>query len=100
MPSSRPVSRCGQARSGTLGELSPKPHPWLYAEVAAWASASRSRSGIGWWASRTAARACCAIRLAGFAAIGIGGGNIDESGAGPLCTARCDTLEDALGILL
>ena len=47
-----------QGEAGTLGELSPKPHPWLYAEAC--------RVGLGhpvrgratrWSASRTAARA-------------------------------------------
>jgi len=85
---------------GTLGELSPKPHPWLYAEV------SRVGLGIPFDARHSvvgiedSGAGVCSIRLAGFAAIGMAGGNIEESGAGPLCTARCDTLEDALGILV
>jgi len=85
---------------GTLGELSPKPHPWLYAEV------SRVGLGIPFEARHTvvgledSGAGVCAIRLAGFAAIGIGGGNIDESGAGPLCTAHCESLEEALPLLV
>jgi len=71
---------------GTLGELSPKPHPWLYAETA--------RIGLGIdFADRhsvvgieDSAAGICSLRLAGFAALGISGGNIEESGTLSLCT--------------
>jgi beta-phosphoglucomutase-like phosphatase (HAD superfamily) len=85
---------------GTLGELSPKPHPWLYAEVArvglGISLEERSRvigiedSGAG----------VCAIRLAGFSAIGLAGGNIVESGTRALCSSYCSDLAEALSIIL
>ena len=81
---------------GTLGELSPKPHPWLYAEVC------RVGLGIPFEARHRvvgiedSGAGVCAIRLAGFAAIGVAGGNIVESGTRPLCEAWCDTLDQAL----
>ena len=61
---------------GTLGELSPKPHPWLYAEVC--------RVGLGIpfedrhhvIGIEDSGAGVCAVRLAGFAAIGMAGGNI------------------------
>jgi beta-phosphoglucomutase-like phosphatase (HAD superfamily) len=70
---------------GTLGELSPKPHPWLYAEAA--------RVGLGIpFEERNqvigiedSGAGVVSIRLAGFAAFGLGGGNIEESGVRPLC---------------
>ncbi len=75
--------RAGQP--GTLGELSPKPHPWLYAEAArvglGIATGNRRRvvgiedSGAG----------ICSIRLAGFTPLGIAGGNIEQSGTRGLC---------------
>ena len=86
----------GGGQPGTLGELSPKPHPWLYAEIA------RVGLGIPFSArSRVIAiedsgAGVCAIRLAGFAAIGLAGGNILESGTRTLCSAYCQTLADAL----
>jgi len=40
------------------------------------------------------------IRLAGFAAIGVAGGNIEKSGTRPLLFASCQTLADALPIIL
>ena len=71
---------------GTLGELSPKPHPWLYAETA--------RVGLGVpFAERhqvvgieDSGAGICSILLAGFAPIGIGGGNIIDSGTQGLCS--------------
>ena len=85
---------------GTLGELEPKPHPWLYAETAriglGLTSAKRNRvvgmedSGSG----------VVSIRLAGFGAIGVGGGNIEKSGTRPLLFASCNTLTDALPVII
>ena len=84
---------------GTLGELSPKPHPWLYAEV--------SRVGLGIpFESRNSVvgledsgAGVCAIRLAGFPTIGMSGGNIIESGTRPLCAAYCESFDEVLRIL-
>jgi len=81
---------------GTLGELSPKPHPWLYAEVA--------RVGLGIpFEERNSVvgiedsgAGVCSIRLAGFPTIGIGGGNIESSGTKALCNEYCDTFEEIL----
>jgi beta-phosphoglucomutase-like phosphatase (HAD superfamily) len=84
---------------GTLGELSPKPHPWLYAEVC------RVGLGIPFEARNSvvgledSGAGVCAIRLAGFPTIGMGGGNIIESGTRPLCAAYCESFEEVLGIL-
>ena len=72
---------------GTLGELEPKPHPWLYAETA--------RVGLGMEPSRRhrvigmedSGAGVVAIRLAGFAAIGLAGGNLVASGVRPLLNA-------------
>ncbi len=87
-------------QTGTLGELSPKPHPWLYAETA--------RVGLGVEPSRRhkvigledSCAGVIALRLAGFAAIGIGGGNIAAGGVRPLLHAECPTLADALPFVL
>jgi beta-phosphoglucomutase-like phosphatase (HAD superfamily) len=84
---------------GTLGELSPKPHPWLYAEIC--------RVGLGIpFTDRhrvigveDSGAGVCAVRLAGFATIGMAGGNIQESGARPLCQHYCETFEEVLGII-
>ena len=84
---------------GTLGELSPKPHPWLYAEVA--------RVGLGLDFSQRhhvvgiedSGAGIASIRLAGFSAIGIKDGNIIESGTRGLCNHYCDSFENIIEIL-
>jgi beta-phosphoglucomutase-like phosphatase (HAD superfamily) len=86
----------GRGRAGTLGELSPKPHPWLYAEAA--------RVGLGLGDGDRArvvgledsGAGICAVRLAGFTPIGMSGGNIAESGVTALCHASCDTFVQVL----
>jgi beta-phosphoglucomutase len=89
-----------QGEVGTLGELSPKPHPWLYAEVA--------RVGLGIPFEERArvvgiedsGAGVCAIRLAGFSVIGLAGGNIVESGTRSLCNFYCGDLAEALSVIL
>ena len=81
---------------GTLGELSPKPHPWLYAETA------RVGLGIPFEARNQvigiedSSAGVVSIRLAGFAAFGLGGGNIEDSGVRPLCHTYCNNFEEIL----
>lgn len=90
--------RGGQA--GTLGELSPKPHPWLYAEVA--------RVGLGLSGDRLnevvgiedSGAGICSIRLAGFSPIGISGGNIEASGTLGLCSHYCETFPEIGSLIL
>ena len=84
---------------GTLGELSPKPHPWLYAETC--------RVGLGIpFEERNhvvgiedSAAGICAIRLAGFPAIGFAGGNIIEGGTRELCLHYCENLGQVLEVI-
>jgi beta-phosphoglucomutase len=85
--------------AGTLGELSPKPHPWLYAETA--------RVGLGIdFADRhsvvgieDSGAGICSLRLAGFAALGLAGGNIEESGTRELCQGYFQSFEEILAFL-
>ncbi|MCB2154362.1 HAD family phosphatase [bacterium] len=84
---------------GTLGELSPKPHPWLYAEVC--------RVGLGIPFEDRArvigiedsGAGVCSILLAGFAPIGIADGNINESGTRELCRDFCEDFEEILALI-
>ncbi len=90
----------GRGRVGTLGELAPKPHPWLYAEAA--------RIGLGIPFERRhqvvgledSGAGIVSVRLAGFAAIGLAGGNIEESGTEALCHRCCADLEEVLRMIL
>lgn len=86
--------------AGTLGELEPKPHPWLYAEAA--------RVGLGIPPERRhrvvgledSAAGVISLRLAGFAAIGVDGGNIAAGGARPFLHARAADLREALPLVM
>ena len=85
--------------AGTLGELSPKPHPWLYSETAVVGlgvpfSARHHVLGI-----EDSGAGVCSVRLAGYTTIGIGGGNIIESGTRPLCCHYEETFDDILKII-
>ena len=98
------IITAGQAlrkgQTGTLGELAPKPHPWLYAETA--------RVGLGIPFERRhkvlgiedSSAGVVSIKLAGFSCVGIAGGNIDQSGIGDLCDYRIDKLSQMLEIII
>jgi beta-phosphoglucomutase-like phosphatase (HAD superfamily) len=84
---------------GTLGELSPKPHPWLYAEVC--------RVGLGIDTEQNghvlgiedSGAGVCSLRLAGFPIAGFAGGNIKQSGMLGLCNYFCSDFEQVLEII-
>jgi beta-phosphoglucomutase-like phosphatase (HAD superfamily) len=90
----------GHGEPGTLGELSPKPHPWLYAEA--------MRVGLGLAADQRhtvagledSGAGVCSVRLAGVMPIGVGGGNIDQSGTRFLCGGLVPSLLDTLPLLV
>jgi beta-phosphoglucomutase len=89
-----------KGQAGTLGELSPKPHPWLYAEAARvglGVSPDQRQKVIG---LEDSAAGVLSIRLAGFATIGVSGGNIMQSGAQPLLRQYVDRLAEALPLIL
>jgi beta-phosphoglucomutase-like phosphatase (HAD superfamily) len=84
---------------GTLGELSSKPHPWLYTEIA--------RVGLGIPFEQRgrvigvedSGAGVCAIRLAGFAPLGLAGGTIDASGTRALCSQYFTRFQDLFNYL-
>ncbi len=85
--------------AGTLGELSAKPHPWLYGEVA--------RVGLGFAENEAgqvvgiedSGAGVCSVRLAGFPVIGIKDGNIKESGTLGLCDHFCNNFDEILKLI-
>lgn len=90
----------GKGNPGTLGELVLKPHPWLYAET------GRIGLGIPYKQRKhvigleDSSAGVVSLRLAGYSVIGIGGGNIIESGVKGLCSRYCETLTETLKELL
>jgi beta-phosphoglucomutase len=84
---------------GTLGELSPKPHPWLYAEafrVGLGIEFEDRNSIIG---IEDSGAGVCSVRLAGIPTIGLAGGNIIESGCRFLCNYYCQDFREILNII-
>jgi beta-phosphoglucomutase-like phosphatase (HAD superfamily) len=84
---------------GTLGELTPKPHPWLYAE------ACRIGLGIPFdqrqrvFGLDDSSAGVCAIRLAGFVTVGMAGGNIRTAGAQALCHYICHDFGEVMQVI-
>lgn len=98
------IITAGQAlrpgQTGTLGELEPKPHPWLYAETARVGlnmPFERRHKVIG---VEDSGAGVVSIKLAGFSCIGVDGGNIDGAGVGELCDYRVGGLMEILDIIL
>jgi len=88
-----------KGQTGTLGELEPKPHPWLYAETARVGLGIDFADRAGVVGMEDSGAGVASVRLAGFACIGLNGGNIEQSGTKGLCSSFCDTLEEALDVI-
>ena len=81
---------------GTLGELSPKPHPWLYAEagcVGLGIPFDERNQVIG---IEDSGAGVCSLKLAGYPTIGIDGGNIEKSGTKFLCNGFVSSFDEVL----
>ena len=85
---------------GTLGELSPKPHPWLYAETCCVGLGIPFEERNSVVAIEDSGAGVCSARLAGYATIGLGGGNIISSGTIDFCQHYEETLEGIAKIIL
>ncbi len=98
------IITAGQAlrrgQPGTLGELEPKPHPWLYAEAAAVGLGIPFEERHKVIGIEDSSAGVVSIRLAGFSCIGLSGGNIEKAGISELCNYRADKLEESLDIIL
>ncbi len=81
---------------GTLGELSPKPHPWLYAETCAVGLNIPFKERNSVVGIEDSGAGVCSIRLAGYPTIGISGGNIVSSGTKALCDCYADNFAEIL----
>ncbi len=74
-----------KGQTGTLGEIEAKPHPWLYAETAVALGVKDKSRVVG---IEDSAAGVMAIRLAGYAAFGVAGGNLGQSGVTPFLYDR------------
>jgi len=77
---------------GTLGELEPKPHPWLYAE--ALHGLNIPKDGV--IGIEDSGAGILSLIAAQIPAIGIGGGNIELGGEKPLCSLFFNDLGEVL----
>lgn len=81
---------------GTLGELSPKPHPWLYAETGAVGLGIAEADRCHVLGIEDSGAGVCSVRLAGYVTIGFDGGNINGSGTRALCNEYFDNFDQIL----
>ena len=87
----------GKGRTGTLGELEVKPHPWLYAEACrVGLDVSENDHVIG---IEDSGAGVCAVRLAGYYTIGMAAGNITESGTMGMCHKYCRDFSEILSFI-
>lgn len=89
----------GKGRSGTMGELEAKPHPWLYAETANVGLGIPFEQRGQIIGIEDSGAGVSSIRLAGYFTVGIGGGNIKKSGTLGMCNAYCETFTEILKLL-
>lgn len=88
-----------KGEAGTLGELSPKPHPWLYSETARIGLGIETKDRHRIIGIEDSGAGVCSIRLGGYSCIGFAGGNILESGTKSLCTHYCSSFEEILALI-
>lgn len=89
-----------RTQTGTIGELAPKPHPWLYSETAkvGLGIAGEEKGSVLGFEDSSAG--VVSIRLAGFQAVGVAGGNIASGGVQSLCMETVSELCDSLPLIL
>lgn len=86
--------RLKKGAAGTLGELEPKPHPWLYAEtynVGLGVLYKNRNEVIG---IEDSSAGVYSVRLSNVYTIGINGGNIIQSGTRSLCNGFYNSFDE------
>ncbi|MEG2949071.1 MAG: HAD family phosphatase [Clostridia bacterium] len=89
-----------KGQTGTMGELEPKPHPWLYAETARVGLGIAPQSRHRVIGIEDSSAGVLSIKLAGFSCAGIAGGNILASGVEALCDYQISDLLELLEVVL
>ena len=75
---------------GTLGELSSKPHPWIYSEIGFMLGGNEKNKIV---ALEDSSSGVISARLAGYATIGLSDGNIQKSNLQSFCLETTNSLE-------
>lgn len=86
----------GAGQCGTIGELAPKPHPWLYAEAGAIGLNIPFSQRQQVLCIEDSAAGVHSINLAGYPCCGIAGGNIRQGGAHHLCDYYFESFADII----
>lgn len=84
---------------GTIGSLASKPHPWLYLEAARIGLGLNKEDRNQIVGVEDSAAGVVSLKLAGFPAIGVKGGNIVPSGLKPLLLEECSSLTELITLL-
>ena len=81
---------------GTLGELSVKPHPWVYAEIGMALAGENKKNVI---TLEDSSSGVLSSRLAGYPVIGLSDGNIIQSGMESFCVNLTASLEEVFNLI-
>lgn len=87
-------------QAGTMGELTAKPHPWLYLEdalVGLGISLEERSHVLG---IEDSGAGVCALRAAGIPVVGMKQGNIEQGGFSIFCCEMCSDLKEVMKILI
>ena len=86
--------------TGTLGELSPKPHPWLYSETARVGLGLSGNDLHGVIGIEDSSAGILSLRLAGITPFGVEDGNIRKNGYDFFCQDIVDNLTELKRFLI
>ncbi len=81
---------------GTLGELSVKPHPWVYAEIGMALTGDDKEHVI---TLEDSSSGLLSSRLAGYNVLGFNDGNIVQSGMQSFCLKMIDSFDEVIKII-
>ena len=81
---------------GTLGELSVKPHPWVYSEIGMALAGENKKNVI---TLEDSSSGVLSSRLAGYPVIGLSDGNIIQSGMESFCVNLTASLEEVFNLI-
>ena len=88
-----------KGQTGTLGELAPKPHPWLYAEALRVGLGIDNTDKARVLGMEDSSAGALSLTLAGIQCAGVEGGNIEKGRVGSLCLTNGCRLMEVLELL-
>ena len=88
-----------KGQTGTLGELAPKPHPWLYAETLRVGLGMEEKDKPRVLGIEDSSAGVLSLALAGIQCVGVEGGNIRQGKVNSLCMQDGRNLMEILEML-